>query len=624
MCGICGRVEFGKKKAVDKELLGKMCDAVKHRGPDDVGFYFGNFVGLGHRRLSIIDLDAGHQPISNEDGTLCIVFNGEIYNFVELKKTLVKKGHIFKTDSDTEVILHAYEEYGEKSLSMFIGMFAFAIWDDRKEELFIARDRLGQKPLHYAIYDGKFVFASEIKSILEDKSFPKKVHLNSLHDYLTYQYVPHPYSIFEGVMKLPPGCFMTLRNGKIKIEKYWELSFANKITLSENEACERLWDLLTDATRIRLRSDVPLGVFLSGGLDSSIIAYIMSELLDRPVKTFSIGFEEEKFNELNHARKVANIIGAEHHEFTVKPDALDILPKLVWHYNEPFADPSALPTYYVSKITRQNVTVALNGDAGDENFAGYRRYAAHKTAALFQKIPKLLREDIPMSAFGLKNADGYLTGKLRRFIEGHSASPAFRHVQWFSIFDNLMKEKYYTAAFKSAVQNRNSYSLMGEFFDNSDASDVIDKALYVDTMTYLPDDLLVKVDVATMANSLEARSPFIDHRVMEFSASISPNLKLKGKTSKYILKKMAEGKLPKDITNRSKMGFRLPVDEWFRGELKEYSQDMLLSKKHRERGYFSGKKIEEMLNEHITGKFNHGYRLWSLLNLEIWHQTFMD
>jgi len=556
MCGICGLVEYSHKKYVDVPLLKKMCRVLEHRGPDDEGYYYKSFVGLGHRRLSIIDLDSGRQPMSNEDGKLWIVFNGEIYNFIELRKTLIEKGHRFKTKTDTEVIIHAYEEYGRDCLSHFLGMFAFAIWDEEKKELFLARDRLGKKPLYYACYNGRMAFASEIKSILEDAEFERSVHLPSLHDYLTYQYVPSPDSIFEGVKKLPPASFLLLKDGKIKIEKYWELKYTPKIKISEQEVCSELWRILKEATKIRLRSDVPLGVFLSGGLDSSVIAYLMSELMDRPVKTFSIGFEEKEFNELKYAKQVADIIGSEHHEFMIKPNAMDILPKLVWHYNEPFADPSAIPTYYVSKITRENVTVALNGDAGDENFAGYQRYQAHKKAALFQKIPIALRKDIPMAILGAvpEEINSCILEKVKRFILGYSASPRSRHVQWFSIFDNAMKDIYYSPSFKESLKGRDSYELMGHFFEESRELDVIDAALYVDTMTYLPDDLLVKVDVASMANSLEARSPFVDHRVLEFSASLPSSLKLKGRTPKYILKKIMEGKLPKDIIHRNKMG----------------------------------------------------------------------
>jgi len=625
MCGICGRVEFESRNPVDMALLKKMCDVLKHRGPDDEGYYNKGFTGLGHRRLSIIDLDSGHQPMSNEDGTIWVVFNGEIYNFIELHEELVKKGHKFRTNSDTEVIVHAYEEYGHACLSRFLGMFAIALWDEKKEKLFLARDRLGKKPLHYAFYNGGLSFGSEIKSILEDKRFSRRVNLSSLNNYLTYQYVPSPDSIFEGVKKLPPASYLVLKKKRVRIEKYWKLSCVPKVKRKLNEACEELWDILREATKIRLRSDVPLGVFLSGGLDSSVIAYLMAELMSRPVKTFSIGFAEKEFNELEYAKRVANIIGAEHREFIVKPNAMDILPKLVWHYNEPFADPSALPTYYVSKITRQNVTVALNGDGGDENFAGYRRYSAHKNAALLQKIPKLLREKLPMFAINQipEKYHGAIAGKARRFVEGHSATPAFRHVQWFSIFDNAMKETYYSDDFKETLKGEDSYDIMGQFFKDTDAQDVIDAALYVDTMTYLPDDLLVKVDVASMANSLEARSPFVDHRVFEFTASLDPSFKLRGNTPKFILKKVMEGKIPKDIIHRKKMGFRLPVDEWFRGELKDYTRE-ILQNKTAQRGYFSPKAIETIINEHISGKFDHGYRLWSLLNLELWHRAFID
>ena len=508
------------------------------------------------------------------------------------------------------------------------GMFAFAIWDENKKRLFLARDRAGKKPLVYAHTNESLLFASEIKSLLIDPLVEKDIDHSALHHYLTYQYVPSPLTILKGIKKLPPAHILVYERGNITIKRYWELSYQNKLQLpSVKDYGERFLEVFKEAVKIRLRSDVPLGAFLSGGIDSSLVVAVMSELMDQPVKTFSIGFEEEDYNELAFARVIADKYKTDHHEFIVKPNAIEILPKLVWHYNEPYADSSAIPTFYVSKMTRDYVTVALNGDGGDESFAGYERYLADRLADYYKFIPRLLREQIirkvvdylPYSA-----SRGSFFRRLKRFVKGISEIPERRYVAWLCHFDNEMKEGLYSSYLKEKVKNVDSEDLTVEWYKKADGKTFIDKTLYVDVMSYLPEDLLVKVDIATMAHSLEARSPFLDHKVMEFAASLPSNLKLRGIETKYLLKHVLSEFLPKEIVKRKKLGFGVPLDIWFRNELKEMAYDVLLSKRCVERGYFKRETIQSMLDEHISEQYDHCYRIWSLLFLEVWHNMFID
>ncbi|MCK4437275.1 asparagine synthase (glutamine-hydrolyzing) [bacterium] len=641
MCGIYGILNFNKEP-VDRQLLQRMGDVLKHRGPDDEGIYTSNAkckmqnakfqasnlnVGLGHRRLAVIDLETGHQPMHNEDKTVWIVFNGEIYNFRDLREALEKQGHKFYTKSDTEVIIHLYEEYGTGCLKFLRGMFAFAIWDERRERLFLARDRAGQKPLCYAIQNGQFIFASEIKAILQLPGIKRKVNLQAMHHYLTYQYVPSPLTMFKGISKLPPAHFLIWEKGNIKIRRYWELNFKNKVKMAESEYEERILHLLEESVKLRLVSDVPLGAFLSGGIDSTAAVGIMAKLSDRPVKTFSIGFEERAYDELRFARIAAKRFGTDHHEFIVRPDALEILPKLIWHYNEPFADSSAIPTYYVAKETREHVTVALNGDGGDECFGGYPRYQAVKLALLFDKTPNWLRRRL-VKAIADKLPESSeqkrLLRRAKRFLCAMSLPAERRYVRWICCFDNERKNQLYSSEMKKAVDGIDSFQILEDLYRKANNPDFLDKTFYVDIMTYLPDDLLVKMDIATMANSLEARSPFLDHKLMEFCAGIPSNLKLKGLTSKYILKKALRKALPPQIVHRGKMGFGVPIGHWFRSELKSYLYQILLDRKSLDRRYFNQNYIKQLLDEHCQRGYDHGYRLWALLNLELWHRMFID
>lgn len=626
MCGICGKFNYLTKAPVDKTLLKSMCEVMRHRGPDDQGVYNKGHIGLGHCRLSIIDIESGHQPISNEDQTCWIVYNGEIYNFQQLRRELLDKGHKFRTKSDTEVILHLYEEQGTACVNYLRGMFAFALWDSRHNRLFLARDRLGQKPLVYAKTQDGLIFASEIKSLLKDPQITPEVNLTALHHYLTYQYVPSPHTMFKGIFKLPPAHTLVCQDGNIKTERYWELQFKYD-KLSEQEYMEELLRLLDEATRLRLISEVPLGAFLSGGIDSSAVVGLMAQHSTRPVKTFSIGFEEEEFNELEHARVVAQHFGTEHQEFIVKPNALEILPKLIWHYNEPFADPSAIPSYYVAKMARQHVTVALNGDAGDEQFAGYGRYIAQRQAMLYNRIPALARKGLIEPLTGLLPQTGHeqaLPDKLRRFITTISSPFGQRYLQLICAFNNQQKESIYSPELVKLLKDHDSLHRIQQLYDKAPAPDPMSSALYVDIMTYLPDDLLVKIDIATMANSLEGRSPFLDHKLMEFSATIPWQLKLKGSNTKYLLRKALAKLLPPQILNRKKAGFSVPISRWLRHELKDFARQILLEGSFVNRGYFKQERINELFVQHQSGRYDHGFRLWTLLNLELWHQTFID
>jgi len=628
MCGICGKIYFDHHRTVDERLLRQMTDVLQHRGPDDSGVFVSGSVGLGHRRLSIIDLSAaGHQPMANEDGALQIVLNGEIYNYKELRPGLEAQGHVFSSQTDTEVILHLYEQEGPACVQRLRGMFAFAVWDSRRQELFLARDRAGKKPLSWAIVDGSLIFASELKSLLKDPALRSEVDPVALHHYLTYQYVPGPQTIFKGVHKLPPAHTLLLRNGDVKIECYWKLSYKDKLQLPKLEDyCDQLRDVFTEAVKIRLRSDVPLGAFLSGGVDSSAAVAIMAQLLDRPVKTFSIGFEEKDFDELEYARMVASRYGTEHTEFVVRPEAVKILPTLVYHYDEPYADSSAIPTYYVSKLTREHVTVALNGDGGDESFAGYERYWADVLAARYEHIPHILRESIRQAANLLPYRENRwsFSRRLRRFLNGVADEPARRYVRWLCYFSNDMKDDLYTGEFTRAMAAHDSVRLTEDIYARSDAPTLLEKALDADVNMYLPYDLLVKVDIASMANSLEARSPFLDHKVMEFAASLPAHLKLRGGQGKFLLKKAFEPMLPREVLYRKKMGFGVPINRWLRSDLKQPAYDILLDSRTIGRGYFKRQAVQQLLDDHVSMRADHSYRLWALLWLELWHRMFVD
>jgi asparagine synthase (glutamine-hydrolysing) len=627
MCGICGKVNIDGTP-VDGTLIGNMAEVLAHRGPDDSGFFVKDGLGLGHRRLSVIDLSAAaHQPMGSDDGILWIVFNGEIYNFISLKEELLAKGHSFRSNSDTEVILHLYREEGTDCVKRLRGMFAFAIWDEREKSLFLARDRVGKKPLFYYHDQKSFVFGSEIKAILQDPSVPRKPDYSAIHHYLTWQCVPAPFSAFEGIRKLPPAHTLLLKGGRVEIQRYWKLDYLPKHSISFEELKSEIVERLKEATRLRMISDVPLGAFLSGGVDSSAVVALMAGISTTPVKTFSIGFKESAYNELPFARMVAQRFGTDHTEFIVEPDAVEVLPKLVWHYNEPFADSSAIPSYYVAKMAREHVTVVLNGDGGDENFAGYSRYAANLFADRLSRFfpPQLAKLFLPLAMALPHGSDPTnFFWRLKRFLQEYVKSPELRNASWMSHFTPEMKKGLYTADFAGKVDTVAPWTLMVERFRETDAVDFTDKSLYADVMMYLPDDLLVKMDVATMASSLEARSPFLDHEFMEFVARIPAHYKLKGMTTKHILKEAFRGILPDDVLFREKMGFAVPIDHWFRKELKEMAYDTLLDRRSRERGYFNYGYVKQILDEHVSGQWNWQHHIYNLLMLELWHRQFID
>ncbi|MDT7540293.1 MAG: hypothetical protein QOE33_197 [Acidobacteriota bacterium] len=628
MCGIAGIVRRGGQQ-VDESVLASMCEAIRHRGPDDDGFYIKGAVGLGMRRLAIIDLAHGQQPISNEDGTAWIVFNGEIYNYRLLRAQLEKLGHRFHTDSDTEAIVHAYEQYGADCAKHLRGMFAFAIWDERKEELLLARDRVGKKPLLYSLTrTGQLVFGSEFSALLAHPDVSRDVDETALHHYLTFMCVPAPLTAYRAIRKLEPGHTLRYtRDGEIEIERYWEPDFNRKEKWSEEEAGERAIEVLRDAVRVRLMSEVPLGAFLSGGVDSSAVVALMSQESSDPVKTFSIGFEEQDFSELHHARRVAEHIGADHHEFIVRPDAMEVLPTLVEHYGEPYADSSAIPTYYVSRETRRHVTVALNGDGGDECFAGYERYAAMRLAEAYRRVPAPLREGFIRQAINLLPTSETHRSRFRdmkRFASAASLPSVERYLRWVSVFDTDAKDDLYTTEFRERMRPHRAADFVAPWFARANGAGVVDASLLADTMTYLPNDLLVKVDIASMANSLEARSPFLDHHVIEFAASLPESLKLRGRTTKYLLKKVLRKLLPAENLERRKQGFGVPIGHWFRGAMQPFLRETLLSEKHLRRNRFKPEVVRRLVEEHTSGARDHSHRLWTLLMLELWFERFID
>ncbi|MCX6354077.1 MAG: asparagine synthase (glutamine-hydrolyzing) [Candidatus Aureabacteria bacterium] len=624
MCGICGILYGDRTRPVEKATLEEMARLMAHRGPDGEGYYLNGPVGLGHRRLSVIDTEGGTQPMTNEDRTLWLVYNGEVYNFQELAADLKKRGHSFTTRCDTEVILHLYEEYGTGCLSRLRGMFSFALWDERRRRLFCARDRLGVKPFFYSLRNGDFIFASGPAPILSVPGFPRSVSLCAIDLYLTYQYIPSPHSILEGIQKLPPAHYLMFEEGKLTVERYWDIPCGRHTEMSYRESKERLRDLLTEATNLRLISDVPLGAFLSGGIDSSIVVALMSRLTNGGVKTFSIGFEDQSYNELSYARLLSRRYATDHHEFIVKPDAVGLLPKLVRHYGEPFADSSALPTYYVAEMTRRHVTVALNGDAGDELFAGYERYYAFKLAGRLCRIPSVRWQAGLWERVLRSSRRGSLLGKARRFLASLRYSDLSRYLDYVAYFKDQEREKLYAPGMRELSRRFRAPAYLERLYETCPADDPLEKILSVDIHSYLPEDLLVKVDIATMANSLEARSPFLDHRVVEFAASLPVSWKLRGRTSKYILKDTFSDLLPREILQRGKMGFGVPIGSWFRKELRGYLRDILMDPRSLSRGYFDRARIEGLLKEHDCGIADQGYRLWALLILELWHREFID
>jgi asparagine synthase (glutamine-hydrolysing) len=629
MCGICGVIQ-PKNRIVSEDIIRRMCSKMQHRGPDDEGVYLKNghlAVGLGHRRLAIIDLStSAHQPMSNEDGSIWLVINGEIFNYKQLRKELEQKGHYFKSRTDFEVLLHLYEDLGEDCVSKLRGMFAFAIWDQRENKLILGRDRLGQKPLIYYFNGQSLCFASEFSALFASGLVEKKINYSMVDSYLAFGYIPAPRTIYEKVYKLLPGHLAIYKNNKLTFRRYWQLNYAHKLNIDEQQAVEELRRIITEAVRLRLQSDVPLGVFLSGGLDSSMVVAIMAGL-GQKVKTFSIGFTEQAFNELDYARMVAQRYQTEHRELIVTPKAAEIIPLLVERYGEPYADSSAIPSYFVARETRRFVTVALNGDGGDESFAGYERYQAMYLAQAYCKIPRVLREGI-LNKILTRLPDSIhfhsRLRKIRRFAQGAALPYQKRYLRWMSMLKEDLRNQIYNERLKDNLRGEDTLQHLKPYLDHLGRLELLDTLLLTDISTNLPNDLLVKMDIATMANSLEGRSPFLDQEVVQFMASLPVKMKFKGLAKKYLIKKIARDYLPKKVIFRPKAGFGVPVGYWFRNELKSLVVDNLLSAKFFQRNYFKRQAIENLVKDHLQARKDYTFAIWTLLVFELWHQRFID
>ncbi|MCA1682461.1 MAG: asparagine synthase (glutamine-hydrolyzing) [Actinobacteria bacterium] len=624
MCGIAGQVRAGR--AVRADLVHRMCAAIEHRGPDARGVHIDGRVGLGIQRLRVIDLETGDQPIFNEDRSIVVVLNGEIYNFRELRDRLQRRGHVFTTRSDTEVIVHLYEEEGRECVSSLHGMFAFALWDENRQELLLARDRVGKKPLFYSHLDGDLSFASELPALMQNEEIPRTLDHRALDCYYAYQYVPAPLSVFEAARKLPPASILRLREGRISIERYWRLDYTHKRRVdSMGDLRAEIRSRLETAVRRRLVSDVPLGVFLSGGVDSSAVVAAMARLTT-DIKTFSIGFADTAFNELPHARRVAEQFGTDHHEFVVVPSAIEILPQLVRHYGEPFADDSAIPSFYLSRLAREHVTVALNGDGGDESFAGYNRYAANVYAARLDRLPLAVRRLAAASAGRLPSSSrsAGTRDRLKRLALALPLTPPDRYACYMSTFTPEQRARLYSDEYREQIGDSLASEIMRTGWGEPDGKHVLDALLNADVETFLPGDLLVKMDIASMAHGLEARSPFLDHELMEFAASLPAEIKLSGREKKLVLREAVAEWLPQDLLDRPKQGFSVPLARWLREDLREFAHDVLLDPISIDRGYFRRDAVESLLRRHVEGREDCSKRLWTLLFGELWHREFVD
>ncbi|HZR22949.1 MAG TPA: asparagine synthase (glutamine-hydrolyzing) [Vicinamibacterales bacterium] len=623
MCGIAGKFNFDPSRPVDRERLSAMTTVIAHRGPDADGFYVGDTVGLGHRRLSIIDLSTGDQPLANEDRTIWVVFNGEIYNFADVRQELEQHGHHFRTHTDTEVIVHAYEQWGEAAVERFRGMFAFALWDEPNRRLLLVRDRLGVKPLYYSVNRGGITFGSEIKSLLEDPDVPRDWNPEALDAYLTLCYIPAPRTIYQNIWKLPAGHYLVAEHGRASVRRYWDLTFTGDGDPSrEREYLDQLDALVTESVRLRLLSDVPLGAFLSGGIDSSLVVAAMVNTSSSRVLTTSVGFDEQAFNELEYARTVAQHLGTEAHEKIVKPDIVDLLPKLAWHLDEPFADSSAVPTYYVSKAAREHVTVALSGDGGDELWAGYARHRVEQSELRARgilgrrggRVAGAVAERMPLTMKGVR--------ALRHLAMPVEAAYAQKHA--YGLFDSWMRGSLYSADFASEIRDSDPLVDFRLAYQACGSRDPLDRALYVDVKTYLVDDIMTKVDKMSMAVSLESREPLLDHKLLEFAATVPSSLKLKNGQSKYLLRRLLERRIPKSIVDRPKHGFEAPIGRWLRGPLAPMVHELLTDGRLRDRGIFDHGSVTRLWTEHRSGRVDHRHRLWSLVMLELWFRQFVD
>ncbi len=635
MCGICGFVSLRGKETIAKDSLVAMNNVIDYRGPDDAGTYFSGAVkdckftvGLGHRRLSIIDLSAlGHQPMSNEDGTIWVVYNGEIYNFIELKDYLVSKGHVFRSHTDTEVIIHMYEEKGEACVEHFRGMFAFALWDDRKKMLFCCRDRLGIKPFYYYADNEQLIFGSEVKSILKSGKVNTRTNDKVINAYFTFGYVPAPHTMFEGIYKLRPGHSLTCVNGKVEIRQYWDIADI-EISADKNEKyyIGQFRELLDECVKMRLVSDVPLGVFLSGGIDSSTVVGIMNKFAgEGRVKTFCVGYQDKQASELEYARIVANKFNTDHHEYCLEPtDFYSFIPKLVWHFDEPVVEAAAIPLYFISKLAREHVTVLLSGEGADELFGGYPIYKYMRMIERYRRIPGFIRSGITDSLFGTLAGKGSRK-KSSKYLAWSKLPLEQRYFGVSTELTGGVKANLYSDDFLHDESWHLSLTdLVAPYYSKVAHKDPLSKMLYLDTKVWLPDDLLVKADKMSMATSVELRVPFLDYKMVEFAASVPSKYKVSGWTTKYLLKKSVEDLLPRQIIHRRKRGFPVPIGAWFKGDFGEKAREVLLGQKFLGRGYFKKESIEQMIRVHESGKDDFSKQLFSMIVFEVWHNVFLD
>jgi asparagine synthase (glutamine-hydrolysing) len=626
MCGICGVVTWQAGLMADPATLQAMCRRLRHRGPDDEGYYADTSAQLAMRRLSIIDLATGHQPVTNETRTVWLVYNGEIYNYRELRHRLEQRGHLFVSQSDSEVIVHAYEEYGDDCLAHFNGMFAIALWDAPRRRLMLARDRIGIKPLYYWSGPEHLVFGSELKAVMAWPGLKASLDAAALDQFLTLEYIPAPRTIFAEVCKLPAGHKLVFSPAGLAVTSYWDISFA-PARADQTGYAEELRAMLEDAIRLQLVSDVPLGAFLSGGLDSSTVVALMSELSATRVQTFSIGFDDASYNELPYAHTLAVHVGAKHTERILQPDIAQLAYELVPHFDEPFADFSIFPTYLVSKVASQAVKVVLSGDGGDEIFGGYDTYLANRLDRYYRWLPMRLRQqELPalFSRLPPQPAKKSLVNKAKRFVEGAALPQALQHTRWMMFMSDDDRRAVYQTDWRAGLPVNSAAALLEPYFQKVAHLDPLTQQQYVDLKTYLPDDILVKVDRMSMATSLEARVPLLDHRIVEFAFNLPPRLKVSGAQTKVILRRAMRGRLPDGILNRPKQGFSIPLKDWLFGPLRPLMLDLLSARSIGRRGYFNLETVGRWLSEHLGGRANHSHRLWALMVFELWHQQVLD
>ena len=630
MCGIAGILQLDGA-APSKDVLVKMTRTLSHRGPDGEGFYLDGAVGLGHRRLSIIDLsDAGKQPMGNEDGSIWITFNGEIYNFLNIRTVLESRGHQFTSHTDSEVIVHAYEEWGVDCLQKFNGMFSFALWDGKRKNLWLVRDRLGIKPLFYCQLPQAVLFGSEIKAILEYPLVKRQVDLQALAYYLSLNYTPAPFTLFSQVRQLLPGHYALVgMDGQVHLKEYWNVHYQeDSYDKSEQEYLEEFEQLLQDSIKLRLVSDVPFGAFLSGGIDSSTVSFWMAKNLSEPLKTFTIGFDEPSYDEVDYARRTAQTIGSVHHEQIVTAHAAEILPRIVWHAEEPTADSSMVAVYYLSQMTRQHVTMVQSGDGADEILAGYETYPATLMQKYYLQLPAFIRKRIisPLvNSLPASDAKVSLDAKLKRFIAGADKHGETVHGTWRMIFNAEERQHLLEPVWDQPGSQNDFLDLYQQSFAETDARHPLNRLLYVDTRLYLPNDMLVKVDRMSMAHGLEAREPFLDYRLVEFVAALPPNLKLKNMTqTKYLLKKSMQERLPHEVVWRKKQGFNVPNARWIKGELKPLVLEALSANNIRSMGILNQAVVKDILQQHFSDKAENSHKIWCLLTLALWWRRFID